>query len=155
DLVVNKKNDYNITTYDGYKQMQEEELLSEEDVESSIVLNGQVGTIVEVIKDGLIIKFDEELLFFNKLKIHKQLLGYAISTHSSQGSSVDYCISVVSEKHSKMLSKELLYVADTRAEERLVEIGDVETINNALRIVVTDDRKTFLLEELLKGVNKQ
>ncbi|MEG1994877.1 MAG: ATP-dependent RecD-like DNA helicase [Bacilli bacterium] len=150
DLVVNKKNDYSIATYDGYKKMQEEDYLSEDDVETSIVLNGQVGTIMEVLKDGLIIKFDEELLYFNKLKMNRLLLGYAISTHSSQGSSVDYCISIVSNQHIRMLSKELLYVADTRCRIAHTDIGDIGTFIDALKINENKLRKTWLLGLLQK-----
>ena len=47
-----------------------------------------------------------------------------------------------------MLTKNLLYVANTRAKELLIEIGDVATINKAIQIEATEDRETFLYELL-------
>jgi exodeoxyribonuclease V alpha subunit len=150
DIVINTKNDYRAVSKASYENMQNDQLLSEDDVSDSVVVNGQTGIIREVVKNGLIIQFDEDMIFMNKHKLNHLLLGYAISTHKSQGSSVDYTISVVSDYHKRMLSRGLLYVADTRCRKSHVDIGSIEAFENALSIVDNDLRSTWLKELLLK-----
>ena len=151
DRVVNKKNDYSILTEEGYKQMTEDtnHLLSEDDVEHSMVLNGQIGKIVGVNKDGLMIKFDEEILFFNKLKVNNLLLAFSITTHSAQGSTIDNCINVVSDKHKRMLCKELLYVSDTRMRKKQIDIGSLDAFIYGIGVSENAVRKTWEKELIM------
>ena len=151
DRVVNKKNDYKILTAEGYNQMHEDEnfVLTEEDVERSIVLNGQIGTVVGANKDGLVIKFDEELLFFDKSKINNLLLASALSVHSLQGSTVDYCINVVSNSHKRMLCRELIYVAETRERQKQIDIGNLDAFLYGIGVSENAIRKTWE-KELIK-----
>lgn len=151
DIVVNKKNNYSIPTEEGYNILMSDSMLTEEDVATSIVLNGQMGRIVQVVKEGLLIKFDEEILFFNKQNINNLLLGYSISTHSSQGSSAQYTISIVSDLCKRMLSKELIYVADTRCKKSHIDIGQQDAFLYALSHSDNQHRYTWLKEMLLQG----
>lgn len=151
DIVVNKKNNYSIPTEEGYNTLMSDSMLTEEDVATSIVLNGQMGRIVQVVKEGLLIKFDEEILFFNKQNINNLLLGYSISTHSSQGSSAQYTISIVSDLCKRMLSKELIYVADTRCKKSHIDIGQQDAFLYALSHSDNQHRYTWLKEMLLQG----
>ena len=151
DIVVNKKNNYNIPTEEGYNILMSDSMLTEEDVATSIVLNGQMGRIVQVVKEGLLIKFDEEILFFNKQNINNLLLGYSISTHSSQGSSAQYTISIVSDLCKRMLSKELIYVADTRCKKSHIDIGQQDAFLYALSHSDNQHRYTWLKEMLIQG----
>ena len=151
DIVVNKKNNYNIPTEEGYNTLMSDSMLTEEDVSTSIVLNGQMGRIVQVVKEGLLIKFDEEILFFNKQNINNLLLGYSISTHSSQGSSAQYTISIVSDLCKRMLSKELIYVADTRCKKSHIDIGQQDAFLYALSHSDNQHRYTWLKEMLIQG----
>ena len=151
DIVVNKKNNYSIPTEEGYNVLMSDSMLTEEDVATSIVLNGQMGRIVQVVKEGLLIKFDEEILFFNKQNINNLLLGYSISTHSSQGSSAQYTISIVSDLCKRMLSKELIYVADTRCKKSHIDIGQQDAFLYALSHSDNQHRYTWLKEMLLQG----
>lgn len=151
DIVVNKKNNYSIPTEEGYNVLMSDSMLTEEDVPTSIVLNGQMGRIVQVVKEGLLIKFDEEILFFNKQNINNLLLGYSISTHSSQGSSAQYTISIVSDLCKRMLSKELIYVADTRCKKSHIDIGQQDAFLYALSHSDNQHRYTWLKEMLIQG----
>ena len=145
DRVINKKNDYSILTAEGYRQMTDDTngLLSEDDVEHSTVLNGQIGTVVGVNKDGLTIKFDEELLFFNKLKINNLLLASALTAHGVQGSSTDYCINIFSEQHKRMLCKELIYVAETRLRKKQIDIGNLDAMLSGIAVSENAIRHTW------------
>ena len=63
-------------------------------------------------------------------------------------------INIVSSKHSRLLSRGLLYVADTRNKKKCVDIGNMGAYENALNLNVNDTRNTFLLELLTQNVEK-
>lgn len=145
DLVINTKNDYHAVSEKAYHEMIDNGLY-EEDVEDSIVVNGQIGIVREVVDTGLIIQYDEELIYTSKSKLNNLLLGYAISSHKSQGSGSNYVISIVSNQHKKMLSRGLLYVMDTRCKKACIDIGQAEAFEAGLKVVDNDLKNTFLLE---------
>lgn len=148
DIIINTKNDYSAIPYDSYILMEENEMLTESDVETTLIVNGQQGIIHEVVPKGLIVQCDEELIFFSKQKLNNILLGFSLSSHKSQGSSVDVVIGVVSNQHKKMLSRGLLYVMDTRNRKKCINIGSAQAFENALQIVDNDLRDTWLLDLL-------
>ena len=86
----------------------------------------------------------------DKAKLKNILLAYCISVHSSQGSEANYVINAVSPLHSKMLNRNLLYVADTRGKKKQIDIGDMATYNDALLIDGNKERDTWLKELLLE-----
>jgi exodeoxyribonuclease V alpha subunit len=149
DVVINTKNDYNAVSKEAYEKMKEDNLLTEEDVADTMIMNGQTGTIREILDDGMIIQFDEELIYYSKRKVYNLLLAYSISIHKAQGSTIDYSIEVVSEHHSRMLSRGLLYVGTTRNRISHVDIGNIDAFNNALAIDKNEIRKTWLKDLLL------
>lgn len=144
DRVINTKNIYHAVTpsefYEGGLKEGE-----------TTVVNGDIGIVKKVDLENkcLIIDFSENTVVFTFNDLAHLLLGYAISTHKSQGSEFSVVINIVHPQHSKMLTKNLLYVANTRAKELLIEIGDVVTINKAIQIEATEDRETFLYELLV------
>lgn len=144
DRVINTKNIYHAVTpsefYEGGLKEGE-----------TTVVNGDIGIVKKVDLENkcLIIDFSENTVVFTFHDLAHLLLGYAISTHKSQGSEFPVVINIVHPQHSKMLTKNLLYVANTRAKELLIEIGDVATINKAIQIEATEDRETFLYELLI------
>lgn len=155
DLVINTKNDYKAVSYEAYMKLKEDSILTEQDVCDKMIVNGQIGIIREIIdKEGMLIQFDEDLIFMNKGKLNQLLLGYSISTFKAQGSTTEYTINIVSSKHSRLLSRGLLYVADTRNKKKCVDIGNMGAYENALNLNVNDTRNTFLLELLTQNVEK-
>ena len=127
-------------------------MLTEEDVPLTQLFNGQIGTVREVQDKYLVCQFDEELIVIQKPKLNTLLLARAISTHRSQGGEWKAVINVVSEMHQRLLSKQLLYVACTRAKEFHCDIGSTKAFNNSLLIDVVEERNTYL-KDLLKGEN--
>ena len=149
DVVINTKNDYKAMPLESYKEIQNsDKILTSDDVELTQVFNGQCGVIREVNDNMMVIEFDNELIVFDKPKLQNLLLAYCITIHKSQGSESDYVINIVSEKHTKMLSKNLLYVADTRAKKKVVDIGSISAFNNALLVDEDEQRNTWLKELL-------
>jgi exodeoxyribonuclease V alpha subunit len=146
DLVINTKNDYEAVKADSYYENKDVEGISESDYETTAIVNGQMGIIREVVDKGLIIQFDEEMVYMNRNKLNHLLLGYAISCHKSQGSTIDYSINIVTNAHKNMLSRGLLYVATTRCRKSHIDIGDESAFQYALSVCDNDLRKTWLLD---------
>lgn len=146
DLVINTKNDYEAVKADSYYENKDVEGISESDYETTAIVNGQMGIIREVVDKGLIIQFDEEMVYMNRNKLNHLLLGYAISCHKSQGSTIDYSINIITNAHKNMLSRGLLYVATTRCRKSHIDIGDESAFQYALSVCDNDLRKTWLLD---------
>ena len=147
DVVINTKNDYRAISYDAYLELEKSDgKLEEEDVCDSFIVNGQLGVVVEVLKGGMVVNFDDELIYVGKHKLKNILLGSILSIHKSQGSSVDYTISVIGKSQSRMITRGLLYVETTRCRKSHVDIGDIQTFVDGLEIVDNDLKNTFLKE---------
>lgn len=147
--VVNTKNNYNALPLDSFKEIQKSNgKLTEEDVRVTELFNGQIGVVAEVQDDYLVCQFDEELIVIDKHKLNTLLLARAISIHRSQGSEYKAVINIISPQQSRNLSKNLLYVSDTRAKEYHCDIGDRETFEKALLVDSVDTRKTWLKDLL-------
>jgi ATP-dependent exoDNAse (exonuclease V) alpha subunit len=149
--VVNTKNDYKALPLESWNEINSSDgVLTEEDVPLTQLFNGQIGVVREVQEKYLVCQFDEELIVIQKPKLNTLLLARAISTHRSQGGEWKAVINVVSEMHSRLLSKQLLYVAVTRAKEFHCDIGNKKAFTESLLVDVIDKRNTWL-KDLLKG----
>ena len=73
-------------------------------------------------------EFSDIIIVYDSGSIHEIDLAYSISVHKSQGSEFPVVIFPISENHDKMLNRNLVYTAWTRARETLICIGDIEKI---------------------------
>ncbi len=68
--------------------------------------------------------------------VHSRLpshqLGYATSIHRSQGSEFDTVLIVLPPADARLLTRELLYVAASRAKRRIILLGDTEALKAAV-----------------------
>lgn len=142
DKVINKKNEYHMPMWDSD--------------DTAFVANGDMGRVVDVEPDEkepyMVVRFDCGDCMVDKAHIGKVLLGYTISVHSAQGSQAKVVIVVMDKSHSSLLSRNLCYTAVSRAQERLVVIGDMEAIKAGLGVQEERNRDTYL-KELLKEDN--
>lgn len=138
DRVINKKNEYSMPLIDG--------------LDTAFVANGDIGTILDIddIDCSMTVKFNCGICHVDRMHIKNLLLGYCISVHACQGSQAKAVMVVVDSSHVRMLSKNLIYTAVTRAQERLVVIGDVVAIEHGLGIQEEMQRNTWL-KELMMG----
>ena len=149
--VVNTKNDYKALPLESWKEIcNSDGILTEDDVPTTQLFNGQIGTVREVQDKYLVCQFDEELIVIQKTKLNTLLLARAISTHRSQGGEWKAVINVVSEMHSRLLSKQLLYVATTRCRDFHCDIGNKTTFQSSLLVDIINSRNTWLKELLNK-----
>lgn len=139
DKVINKKNEYAMPLVDD---------------DTAFVANGDIGTVMEIVPDEkepyMIVRYDCGDCIVDKAHIKNTLLAYAISIHSCQGSQAKAVIVVIDRSHVRMLSRNLCYTAVSRAQERLILIGDEVAIQEGLKVQEEKIRDTWLREELTK-----
>ena len=139
DKVINKKNEYAMPLVDD---------------DTAFVANGDIGTVMEIVPDEkepyMIVRYDRRDCIIDKAHIKNTLLAYAISIHSCQGSQAKAVIVVIDRSHVRMLSRNLCYTAVSRAQERLILIGDDAAIQEGLKVQEEKERDTELKEMLIK-----
>lgn len=139
DKVINKKNEYAMPLVDD---------------DTAFVANGDIGTVIEIVPNEkepyMIVRYDCGDCIVDKAHIKNTLLAYAISIHSCQGSQAKAVIVVIDRSHVRMLSRNLCYTAVSRAQERLILIGDEVAIQEGLRVQEEKIRDTELKEMLIK-----
>jgi exodeoxyribonuclease V alpha subunit len=149
DFVINTKNWYNATTLKEWNGEASEEN------NNVFISNGQRGIIRDVQDDCVVVDYDGDLIVYDMTEIKRLLLGYCISDHKAQGSQFPAVISVISSEHERITNRALIYVANSRAQEYLYEIGNPITIKRALDIVPADTRKTLLKDFLIKEAENE
>lgn len=138
DRVINKKNEYSMPLYNSD--------------ETAFVANGDIGTVLAIDDSecSMTVKFDCGICHVGRMHIKNLLLGYCISVHACQGSQAKAVMVVIDSSHERMLSRNLLYTAMTRAQERLVVIGNNLSIEHGLSIQEEMERNTWLKEMMMK-----
>lgn len=112
------------------------------------VFNGDVGYITEIdIRANMLkVRFDDRVVTYFSEDLSQLELAYAITVHKSQGSEYDYVIIPLCEVPSRLVYRNLLYTAVTRAKKMLILVGD-EGIWQAM---VKNDKKTLRYTALQK-----
>lgn len=150
DKVINTHNEYHCPCFRN-----DEDGSLVESMSDIMVMNGDMGYIryIKETDTGIVmaVEFDTGMARIYGPYMNNLLLGYAISIHKSQGSEAKAVIVITSPMHKRMLSSNLLYVADSRAKEQLIEIGNVETIKEGLKRHEQKERETWLCELLKEG----
>lgn len=133
DKVINIKNDYSAGV-------------------DNFIANGDIGYLREYRPvrgddDIVLVDFDNGEHNVGSLMRLKQ--AYALSVHKSQGSSAKVVVVLIDPSHGFFLSKNLMYVAVTRAKKKLIVIGDEETIAEGIKREEQLERNTGLKEMLM------
>jgi len=123
------------------------------------VFNGDIGNLVEIEKGNnissskLYVGYDGNVVEYTSKDYVNITHAYCVSIHKSQGSEYPLIILPVSFAYQRMLAKNLLYTAITRAKQKLVIIGDYNAFLYGISNTNYKIRKTTLKERLLKFVN--
>lgn len=143
DRVINKKNNYHVIACSWSEDEQEYV-----DGGQMFVANGDIGEVVQYQNNDneqyLIIRFGDRCARFEPSDILNLQLAYCISCHSSQGCQAKAVICVFDRMHQALITRNLLYVAMSRAQEQLCVIGDYDTIVCGISKQENLERKTFL-----------
>ena len=134
DRIVNTENNYHMTSDYG---------------DELAVMNGDIGTIIDNDGYNTTVKFDNGIAYLENNDMYKMLLATAVSVHKSQGNQAKCVIVVIDKSHGFFLNRNIEYVAMSRAQEKLIVLGDIDTINNALSIQQEKSRETYLKNMLV------
>lgn len=138
DKVINKKNEYAMPLVDD---------------DTAFVANGDIGTVMEIVPDEkepyMIVRYDCGDCIVDKAHIKNTLLAYAISTHSSQGCQAKAVIVVADKSHARLLTRNLLYTAVSRAQKKLILIADIDCVKKGIKIQEEKERNTWLKNLML------
>ena len=121
------------------------------DAESN-VFNGDLGYITDLLpakytdskQDELTINFDGNEIVYQRSEWYKIRLAYAMSIHKSQGSEFPVVILPITKSSHRMLQRNLIYTAITRAKSKLILLGELTAFDYATKNTGTA-RKTYLI----------
>ena len=114
------------------------------------VSNGDVGRVLYVGHESLLVEFDGVSVFVSDTDLKDYQLGYAFTIHKSQGSETKYGIMAVTSADAFQLNSNLLYTGASRFKEKLYLIANFNTIRAKAKLFINQDRRTLFdyLDEL-------
>ncbi|MQB90849.1 SF1B family DNA helicase RecD2 [Limosilactobacillus reuteri] len=125
------------------------------------IFNGDIGKIT-VIESGrtvgkknesITVDFDGNEVSYSRMEWNQLRLAYCISIHKAQGSQFKMVLLPIVQQFSRMLQRNLLYTAITRAAEKLVLIGEPYAVVTSIKNEAVN-RKTSLVDCLDKVWSK-
>jgi exodeoxyribonuclease V alpha subunit len=117
------------------------------------VYNGDIGRIVEISSEGMIVRFDEKEVEYDLAELDELILAYATSIHKYQGSECPCVVIPIHTTHFKMLHRNLLYTAVTRGKKQVYLVGSMKAIAIAVNNNQVQKRYTGL-EKAIKELAK-
>lgn len=127
DIIMQTKNNYDINAF-----------------------NGDLGIVTSVDEEGCLhVSFDgepdDEEVIYEKDEVAGQLaLAYSSTVHKSQGGQANTVVGILTNSHFIMSTRNILYTMLTRAQDRLILVGDAKTFAMAARNGKTTERMTGL-----------
>ncbi len=120
------------------------------------VFNGDIGKITAIFRenenidgeDQVIVTFEEDDVTYTRQDLLNITHAYCISIHKSQGSEFPIVVMPVDRAYRRMLRKNLLYTAMTRAKQSLIICGDQAAFLEGVTTIDTNERYTTLIERL-------
>lgn len=121
------------------------------------IFNGDTGSIKKVdnVNKEIVVDFDDEKQVVYEFKELEELQhAYSLTIHKSQGSEFDEVILVLPKTMPKLLSRNILYTAMSRAKKKLIIISNKETLKFMIHNIDNNERKTILKSRILKSLKK-
>jgi exodeoxyribonuclease V alpha subunit len=108
-------------------------LVTENDRELRLY-NGDTGVVVRTADDRVLAAFERggEPVLYSPSRLGAIDTVYAMTIHKSQGSQFQTAAVLLPEPGSRILTRELLYTAATRAQDRLILVGTEEMVRAAV-----------------------
>ncbi|MBQ8578594.1 MAG: ATP-dependent RecD-like DNA helicase [Clostridia bacterium] len=94
------------------------------------IFNGDIGIIerINLMEETMRINFDDRHVTYDFTMLDELEHAYAVTVHKSQGSEYPVVILPVYKYTMKLLTRNLLYTAVTRASRMVIMVGDEETV---------------------------
>ena len=138
---------------------EEDKILQLKNQNEDNVYNGDIGTLIDldlgnnVSSSKLTVGYDDSIVEYSSKDFVNICHAYCISIHKSQGSEYPLIILPMSFGYQRMLAKNLIYTAITRAKQKLIIIGDYNAFLYGISNTKYKVRKTTLKEKLIYYVN--
>ena len=153
DLIIQKQNNYKAEIDINHLPEEEKDYcLDTDEIPTAFIANGETGIIKEIYNTYVIIDFDGIYIKYYRNDMNMVGLGYSITIHKSQGSSIDNVILCTPQSHIFMLNSNLLYVGLTRMRKRCYHLGTLNSVNQAIGKKANLTRHTFM-QQLLFDLN--
>ena len=125
------------------------------------IFNGDIGKITAIESgrtvgkknESITVDFDGNEVSYSRMEWNQLRLAYCISIHKAQGSQFKMVLLPIVQQFSRMLQRNLLYTAITRAAEKLVLIGEPYAVVTSVKNEAVN-RKTSLVDRLDKVWSK-
>lgn len=120
------------------------------------IYNGDIGKIIAIDigdkgqkagPDSVTISFEQNEVEVEKKDWNNLTLAYCLSIHKSQGGEFPIVILPMVPQFARMFARNLLYTAITRAKEKLILVGDLESFRRSIS-KVAQNRLTTLKQRL-------
>lgn len=126
------------------------------------VFNGDIGVITDIIhppfsesgKTEIYIDFDGTIIKYLPKDLIKIKHGFAISIHKSQGGEFEFVIMPIVKNYKRMLYRKLIYTGVTRAKKKLVILGEIDALKQAVDSNYNNERKTNLKDLIIECFDK-
>ncbi|MCM3765392.1 ATP-dependent RecD-like DNA helicase [Neobacillus niacini] len=124
------------------------------------VFNGDIGEIISIIyakentekQDMIYISFEGNEVEYTRQDLTQITHAYCCSVHKSQGSEFPIVILPVTRSYYRMLRRNLIYTAITRAKQSLLLCGEVDALQMGVERADELSRLTSLCEKLQEAI---
>lgn len=140
DKVMQIKNNYDITW------------VSDSGENGTGIYNGDIGILKSIDKKNgiLLVRFDDKVATYYSDSFGELELAYAMTIHKSQGSEFECVVLPLLDAPTKLLYRNLLYTAVTRAKKLLIIVGS----EKVLYTMVENNRKTLRFTSLKRKLEE-
>jgi hypothetical protein len=114
------------------------------------IMNGEQGYVIEILNinnenegDGLIAKYGDKIIEYDKSNLKELNLAYSITVHLSQGSEADTVIIALDSSSYTLLNNCLVYTAVTRAKSRCLLLSQPYSYDKCVKTNVGNYRNTW------------
>lgn len=104
------------------------------------MFNGDIGTVIKIdyVSENVSVDFDGKTADYDFSMLDELELAYAITVHKSQGSEYPIVVIPLYRYTPKLLTRNLLYTAVTRAQAMMILVGD----EDVSRSMIDNNRRT-------------
>ena len=115
------------------------------------IFNGNMGEVTDIIDDDTIVVdfYNIGEVIIDAKQLEHIALGYAITIHKAQGSTIPYVVGVLDYTHYSMLNRQLVYTLMSRAKTKMSFVFESKALAKAISTNYVTKKRTFLYHMLI------
>ena len=120
------------------------------------VFNGDIGVVTDIdtYNKILSVRYEDKIADYDFSQLEELEHAYAVTVHKSQGSEYPIVIMPVFEYSPKLLTRNLLYTAVTRAQKMVIMVGKMQVVQGMVANNRIVNRYSGLLTKLKRAANE-